>query len=78
MRRGDQVYVEYEDSWTGKTEGEWRHSPVQMCSCGRVPLDECELVHETTFTETYRCGHVHRYANRHGYDDNVISKNRKK
>lgn len=72
-RIGDQVWVEDEDG-----NGEWKHDPLPKCGCGRRLASECGLVRETTFTETYACGHVYRYANHKGYDDNLISVNGKR
>lgn len=70
---GDQVYVEYEDPYTGEMVQEWQRDDRPRCGCGQRLLRECNLVKETTFTETYACGHVYRYSNTHGYDDNLIS-----
>lgn len=76
-RRGNQVWVEYED-YDGNIVQEWQHDPVRMCACGKTTADSCSLVRETTFTETYRCGYVYHYNNTHGYDDNLISVNGKR
>ena len=71
-RRGDQIWVEYEDYWTGETMYEWRYEPMRMCSCGKQEYGTCDAVRITTFTETYECGHVYRYTNSNGYEDNLI------
>ena len=72
-RRGNQILVEYEDSWTGESIQEWRHDPIRMCACGRKEIEQCEEIQVTTFTETYACGYVYRYNNTNGYNDNLIS-----
>ncbi len=77
-RRGDQVYVTWEDDWTGEEMGEWRHDPVRKCACGRRLSGECREVRVTTFTETYACGYVYRYSNSNGYSDNLIEVNGKR
>ena len=74
-RRGDQIWVEYEDYWTGETMYEWRDSPMRMCPCGKRESGKCNTVRVTTFTETYKCGYVYRYTNHAGYEDNLIEVN---
>lgn len=76
-RRGNQVYVEFED-WNGDTQCEWRSDPVRMCACGKREQGSCRVVRVTTFTETYSCNYVHRYSNRNGYADNLIEVNGKR
>jgi hypothetical protein len=76
-RRGDQVYVEYED-WDGNTVYEWQHDPVRLCACGKKEIGQCRELKVTTFTETYECGYVYNYTNHNGYPDNLISKNGKR
>ena len=77
-RRGDQVYKEVEDYYTGEVTYEWVHEPERKCACGRRLLGECRETKITTFTETYECGFVYRYVNHNGYADNVIEKNGKR
>lgn len=74
-RRGDQIYVERQDPWSGETYHEWEVSPVQLCACGKKEIDQCSEVRVSTFTETYSCGYVFHYANHNGYTDKLISEN---
>lgn len=73
FRRGNDVYVESEDPYTGETVAEWERDPIRMCACGRREAGDCRLDKETTFTETYSCGYVYHYTNTHGYSDNTIT-----
>lgn len=77
-RRGDQVWVEEEDPFTGELVYEWRHIPMQMCACGKKEYGSCREIKVTTFTETYSCGFVYRYTNHNGYEDRLISKEGKR
>jgi hypothetical protein len=77
-RRGDYVYVEEENDWTGETTQEWRYDPEPRCACGNRTINQCREVRVTTFSETYECGYTYRYTNHNGYEDNLIFVNGKR
>lgn len=71
--RGNDQYVEYTDDWGNVQQGwEYGAAAVQKCACGKQDINKCREIRVTTFSESYECGFVYRYANHNGYDDNLI------
>jgi len=71
-QRGNDQYVEYTDDFGIIRQG-WKYGTAeQKCACGKQNINNCREIRVTTFSESYECGYVYRYANRNGHDDNLI------
>ena len=63
--QGNDQYIEDDDG-----NAEWHYDSVIRCLCGKVGF--CKIIAQTTFSDTFACGHVTRYNNANNYPEKKI------